>query len=549
MRSRVGFWIAVLAVAGFAGPLPAQNAEEPAKLTKKQENRRLQRLRKELRGPFKRWLDEDVRYIITPEERKAFIQMATDEERENFIESFWMRRDPTPDSMENEYKEEHYRRIAYANDHYASGIPGWRTDRGRIYIAYGPADEIESHPSGGQYQRPYEEGGGFTSTYPFEIWRYRWIEGIGSDILLEFVDPTMTGEYRLTMDPSEKDALLHVPGAGLTLSEQMGLTTKADRFRRTDGTRMGTPIGGAQSIRYNQFERLQLYANIFKPPAVKFKDLEAIVNSTIEYNTLPYEVDIHYVRVTNSTVLSGVTVLLRNENLLFKDENGLQKAVANIFGRITTMTRRVQSTFEDTVSIQTTPERLAQEVGRASVYNKTVPLAPGMYRLELVVKDLVGETMGTYRTAMRVPEYDDEALAASSLILADKIERVPIRSLGTGQFVIGSSKVRPRIDEAFKRNEKLGIYMQVYNLGQSEETNRPIGNVTYQVARLDNPSELLLDFTEDVNNIRGASARQVVIEKLLPLQSLEPGEYRLNLLVEDNVKNESLSPTTTFKVL
>ena len=549
MRSRVGFWIAVLAVAGFAGPLPAQNVEEPAKLTKKQENRRLQRLRKELRGPFKRWLDEDVRYIITPEERKAFIQMATDEERENFIESFWMRRDPTPDSMENEYKEEHYRRIAYANDHYASGIPGWRTDRGRIYIAYGPADEIESHPSGGQYQRPYEEGGGFTSTYPFEIWRYRWIEGIGSDILLEFVDPTMTGEYRLTMDPSEKDALLHVPGAGLTLSEQMGLTTKADRFRRTDGTRMGTPIGGAQSIRYNQFERLQLYANIFKPPAVKFKDLEAIVNSTIEYNTLPYEVDIHYVRVTNSTVLSGVTVLLRNENLMFKDENGLQKAVANIFGRITTMTRRVQSTFEDTVSIQTTPERLAQEVGRASVYNKTVPLAPGMYRLELVVKDLVGETMGTYRTAMRVPEYDDEALAASSLILADKIERVPIRSLGTGQFVIGSSKVRPRIDEAFKRNEKLGIYMQVYNLGQSEETNRPIGNVTYQVARLDNPSELLLDFTEDVNNIRGASARQVVIEKLLPLQSLEPGEYRLNLLVEDNVKNESLSPTTTFKVL
>ena len=549
MASRIGLWIAALAVAGLGVPVAAQNSEEPAKLTKKQEKRRLERLRKELRGPFKRWLDEDVRYIITPEERKAFVQMATDEERENFIESFWLRRDPTPDSMENEYKEEHYRRIAYANDRYASGIPGWRTDRGRIYIAYGPPDEIESHPSGGQYQRPYEEGGGFTSTYPFEIWRYRWIEGIGSDILLEFVDPTMTGEYRLTMDPSEKDALLHVPGAGLTLSEQMGLTTKADRFRRTDGTRMGTPIGGAQSIRYNQFERLQLYANIFKPPAVKFKDLEAIVNSTIDYNTLAYEVDIHYVRVTNSSVLSGITVLLRNEDLMFKEEDGLHKAVANVFGRITTMTRRVQSTFEDTVSIQTTAERMHQEVGRSSIYNKSVPLAPGMYRLELVVKDLVGETMGTYRTAMRVPEYDDEALAASSLIIADKIERVPIRSLGTGQFVIGSSKVRPRIDDSFKRDEKMGIYMQIYNLGQSEETSRPMGNVTYQIVRLDSPEDLLLNFTEDVNDIRGASARQVVIEKLLPLQSLEPGEYRLNLLVEDNVKNESLAPTTTFKVL
>lgn len=549
MRSRISLWIAALLVGLLGVPLIAQDAPEPAKLTAKQERRRLERLRKELRGPFKRWLDEDVRYIITPEERKAFVQMATDEERENFIESFWMRRDPTPDSMENEYKEEHYRRIAYANDRYASGIPGWKTDRGRIYIAYGPADEIESHPSGGQYQRPYDEGGGFTSTYPFEIWRYRWIEGIGSDILLEFVDPTMTGEYRLTMDPSEKDALLNVPGAGLTLSEQMGLTTKADRFRRTDGTRMGTPIGGAQSIRYNQFERLQLYANIFKPPAVKFKDLEAIVNSTIDYNTLSYDVDVHFVRVTNSSVLTGITVLLRNEDLLFKEESGLHKAVANIFGRITTMTRRVQSTFEETVSIQTTAERMHQEVGRSSVYNKSVPLAPGMYRLELVVKDLVGETMGTYRTALRVPEFDDEALAASSLIIADKIERVPIRSLGTGQFVIGSSKVRPRIDDSFKRDEKMGIYMQIYNLGQSEETSRPEGNVTYQIARLDSPDELLLNFTEDVNSIRGASSRQVVIEKLLPLQSLEPGEYRLSLLVQDDIKNESLAPTATFKVL
>ena len=549
MRRRISQWIVALLVGLLGVPLFAQDAPEPAKLTAKQERRRLERLRKELRGPFKRWLDEDVRYIITPEERKAFVQMATDEERENFIESFWMRRDPTPDSMENEYKEEHYRRIAYANDRYASGIPGWKTDRGRIYIAYGPADEIESHPSGGQYQRPYEEGGGFTSTYPFEIWRYRWIEGIGSDILLEFVDPPMTGEYRLTMDPSEKDALLNVPGAGLTLSEQMGLTTKADRFRRTDGTRMGTPIGGAQSIRYNQFERLQLYANIFKPPAVKFKDLEAIVNSTIDYNTLSYDVDVHFVRVTNSSVLTGITVLLRNGDLMFKEESGLHKAVANVFGRITTMTRRVQSTFEETVSIQTTAERMHQEVDRSSVYNKSVPLASGMYRLELVVKDLVDETMGTYRTALRVPEFDDEALATSSLIIADKIERVPIRSLGTGQFVIGSSKVRPRIDDSFKREEKMGIYMQIYNLGQSEETSRPEGNVTYQITRLDSPEELLLNFTEDVNSIRGASSRQVVIEKLLPLQSLEPGEYRLSLLVQDDIKNESLAPTTTFKVL
>ncbi len=175
---------------------------------------------------------------------KAFKQFATDEEREQFVEQFWLRRDPTPDTVENEYKEEHYRRIAYANEHYASGIPGWKADRGRIYITYGPPDEIDSHPSGGTYQRPSAEGGGETSTYPFEDWRYRYIEGIGSDINIEFVDTTMTGEYRMTMDPSEKDALLYVPGAGLTQSEQMGLSTKTARFQRTDGTHLGAPLGG-----------------------------------------------------------------------------------------------------------------------------------------------------------------------------------------------------------------------------------------------------------------------------------------------------------------
>src|SRR5262249_61508013 len=161
------------------------------------------------------------------------MQLSNDEERDQFIEAFWARRDPTPDTPENEYKEEHYRRIAYANEHFPAGIPGWKTDRGRMYIMYGPPDSTDSHPSGGTYQRPPEEGGGTTSTFPFETWRYRYIEDIGNDIIIEFVDPTMSGEYRMTMDPSEKDALLYVPGAGLTLMEQMGMSDKTARFSPT----------------------------------------------------------------------------------------------------------------------------------------------------------------------------------------------------------------------------------------------------------------------------------------------------------------------------
>src|SRR6266480_4404385 len=144
------------------------------------------RFKQEVSSSYKKWLNEDVAYIITDEERAAFKQLSNDEERDNFIEAFWQRRDPTPDTVENEFKEEHYRRIAYANEHFAAGIPGWKSDRGRIYIVYGPADEIESHPSGGTYERPMEEGGGSTSTYPFEDWRYRYIEGIGQEVIIEF---------------------------------------------------------------------------------------------------------------------------------------------------------------------------------------------------------------------------------------------------------------------------------------------------------------------------------------------------------------------------
>src|SRR5467141_3580394 len=276
-----------LSFAVLAPALLAQDARDPnpppspQKLDKEQK-RKLKKTLKELDTPYKQWLNEDVVYIISPEERRAFLQLDTNEEREQFIEQFWLRRSANPDLPDNDFKEEHYRRIAYANEHFASGIPGWKTDRGRMYIMWGPADEVESHPTGGTYDRPMEEGGGSTSTYPFETWRYRYIEGVGQNIELEFVDPTMTGEYRMTMDPSEKDALLMVPGAGLTLMESMGMASKTDRFNRTDGTHLGT---GNQPLpaRMNQFERLEQFAKLQKPPAVKFKDLEAVVSSSIRY--------------------------------------------------------------------------------------------------------------------------------------------------------------------------------------------------------------------------------------------------------------------------
>ena len=515
-------------------------------MTEKERRRKEEKLRKELETPYRKWLNEDVAYIISDEERTAFKRLQTDDERESFIENFWMRRDPTPDTVENEFKEEHYRRIAYANENFASGIPGWKTDRGRIYITYGPPDEKETHPSGGSYERPPEEGGGQTSTFPFEQWRYRNIENVGSDIIIEFVDPTMSGEYRMTMDPSEKDALLYVPNAGLTLMEQMGLSSKTDRFNRTDGTHLGVPFG-AETEKMNQFNRLEQFAKLQRPPAIKFKDLEAAINSKISYSILPIKVRADFFPLTDISVLTSVTVQFSNKDLQFQNKEGIQKAVVNIFGKVSTMSRRIVSTFEETVTVDSPPEYLQQISQHKSIYNKMVPLAPGTYKLDVVAKDVVAGTVAVYEVAITVPRMDSEKLAASNIVLADLIEHVPTKSIGMGQFVIGPSKVRPRVDDIFKRDEKMGIYFKIYNFGTEGDSHIPQGEVTYEVFK-NGTNEKIFEASEDVAKIPGASANQVTVEKLLPLNTLAPGQYTLRVKITDKNRNQVLTPSAQFTV-
>src|SRR5262249_9009218 len=437
-----------LALAQQVQPAPdPQDPPAPQKLTKEQK-KKMSRALKELDAQYKQWLNEDVVYIISPEERTAFLQLSTSEEREQFIEQFWLRRSSNPDLPENDFKDEHYRRIAYANEHFASGIPGWKTDRGRIYIIWGPADEVESHPTGGTYDRPMEEGGGSTTTYPWERWRYRYLEGIQENVELEFVDPSGTGEYRLTMDPSEKDALTNVPGAGLSLMESMGLASKTDRFTRSDGTHLPTALGGTPAS-MNEFTRLELYAKVQRPPEVKYKDLEALVTSRMVRDQLRFNYRTDFLKVTSDTVLVPVTVQVLNSQLQFKNKDGVYSAELNIFGRVSTLTGRVVQTFEDPVT-RDYPETLYKlSMKQSSIYQKSLPLRPGLYRLDVVVKDVNSGNVGAVNSRLAVPRYEDEKLEASTLIIADQIEHVPAKQIGTGQFVLGSSKVRPRLDGEF----------------------------------------------------------------------------------------------------
>ena len=345
-------------------------------------------VRQELKGAYKTWLDQDVTYIISDEERKAFKNLSNDEEREAFIEQFWLRRNPNPDSPDNEFREEHYRRIAYANEHFAAGKPGWKTDRGHIYIAYGPPDSIESHPSGGSYQRPMDEGGGETSTFPFEVWHYRYLEGIGENVDIEFVDTCMCGDYHFTIDRSEKDALPHVPGAGLTQWEEMGQAKKADRFKG-GFENLGTgPLSSGEQAK--EFDRIELAAKLFAPPPVKFKDLDNFISEhkLINGPIFPFDVRTDFIKVTDNTVLVPITLQIKNRDITFVTKDGVARGVVNILGKVTTLTHKTVQTFEDTVEVEQPAELLEKSLERQSVYWKALPLIPGLYRLDIAIKDV-----------------------------------------------------------------------------------------------------------------------------------------------------------------
>jgi GWxTD domain-containing protein len=531
---------------------PAGPESDPLRrpLTEKQKKDNAKALKQELSKTYKKWLDEDVVYIISDEEKKAFKQLSNDEERDQFIEAFWQRRDPTPDTEENEFKEEHYRRIEYANEHFAAGIPGWRSDRGRMYIMYGPADEVESHPSGGTYSRPMEEGGGETSTYPFEDWRYRYLEGVGQEVIIEFVDTCMCGDYHMTMDRGEKDALLHTPGGGSTLYEQMGMATRSQRI----GGSLESLGPGPESAMQNtkEFDRLEQFAKLQAPPPVKFKDLEEVVSHKISVNLMPFDVLTDFVKVTGDTVLVPVTIQMKNRDITFSNKDGVQRGTVNIFGRVTTLTGRIAQTFEDTVQADIPAELLPKSAENSQVYWKAIPLRPGRYRFDLVVKDVNGDRVGTWSRGIQVPDFSDDRLANSSLIIADDMEPVASKNVGTGNFVIGATKVRPRVPPSdgkpvtFKKGQKLNFWMQVYNLSVDDKTHKPSATVEYNVvnASTNKPVIHTVESTDQMGNV----GDQVTLQKTLSAANLEPGIYRIQIKVNDNISKQTLDPTATFAV-
>jgi GWxTD domain-containing protein len=503
--------------------------------------------REEAEEYFQNWLNEDVFYIITSEERAVFENLTTVDEKEQFVEQFWFRRDPDPRTADNEFRAEHYRRIAYANEKFGSGLPGWQTDRGRIYIIHGPPTEIESHPTGGIYERPMSEGGGSTNTFPFEVWRYRYIEGVGDDVRLEFVDTTMAGEYRLSYRPEDKDALLHVPGAGLTMAETYGLAGKADRPYFSVGGMDSYPMMH-YSARDSFFARYETYARVQRPAEIKYPDLKELVTVNVDYADLPFSIREDYFRLNDKQVLAPVTVQTENKQLKFRQEGDRNVARLAVYGIVTSIGNRVVYEFEDDVLVSHGLQDLEAALSQKSIYQRIIPLDDKMrYKLDLIVQDLHSGQTGVVRRPLIPPSFQTEKIAASSLVLSDSVRIIDTIPEEVEKFVLGDVKIYPSLANEFTSDRPLGVYFQLYNVQIDQSTLLPSLVVTISVFK---DGELLGQLSAAQGEwVQFYSGQRIVILKLIGLEGMEPGEYQIKVEVQDRLNEQQLELNDRFTIV
>ena len=501
---------------------------------------------------FKKWLSQDVKYIISDQERDVFNKLTTDEEKENFIEQFWLRRDPDIRTSENEFKEEHYRRIAFANQYFQSGKPGWMTDRGRTYVIHGEPAYIERYPSGGSYHRKSREGGGVTFTYPFEVWLYHRIAGIGEDVELEFVDRSFSGEYRLAMRPEEKDMLLYVPGTAPTIMELLGRESgRIDRpyFNPLLENNSAWLARHGYTERDTPFQRLNRYVVAQKAPEIEFYDLKQIVEANITYNDFPFQMRSDFVQLNDVHVLAPVTVQVEHRDLTFDRKGNLVRAEANIYGLVRSMIGEIVAEFEDSVVAEYPYQDLDRVRSLKSVYQKQMVLDSGRrYRVDVVVRDENTNRVGVVSTSLSPPKLKlDGPISTGSLILSRSIQAAPADARMEERFILGTIKIIPNVDNTFFPGEWMGVYLQVYNVDLDQTSLRPDIRVRYTIRHGGRVINELLDNQGDT--IHYFSPQRVVLIRQIQLDEKQAaGRYELDMEIEDRIGEENVRVRQVFTV-
>lgn len=442
---------------------------------------------------YRDWLDQDVRWIITDDERRTFKKLQNDEERDTFVEQFWLRRDPTPTTIENEFKDEHYRRMMYANEHFGTTVAGWRTDRGRIYVMKGPPDAIK------QGMEKVTDDHGREVEHPLETWHYN------SDGLdMNFVDTCRCNEYQMTLDRKAKDKLLDLQG-----DFPLPLQTFPPSPSRKPGIQV---IVEAQ--------------NTAQP---KFKDLEEDLAHKINVNPISFTVTTASFRITDWTDWVVVTIHYRSKDLRWMKDGNAQRAQLHLFGRFITLTQHVAQVFEDEVNLE---EPASARADKTYSYREAFPRRAGLYRLDVALQDVNADRVGTRSYGISVPSYD-ETSHISSIVL----------SKNSGEPIFHA------VDEqtTFAPSDSIHLFAQVYGIKFEDKTRRSNVAVDYEVFSMKGKKPVSVLHVSHID-ADPDQREQSTLQKELPSGPWKRGEYDLVIKARDNVGHQDFCAEQPFTV-
>jgi hypothetical protein len=281
-----------------------------------------------------------------------------------------------------------------------------------------------------------------------------------------------------------------------------------------------------------------------RPPPVKFTDLEEVVTSRIVRNEIKFNYRFDFMRITNDTVLVPITIEIPNRQLSFQEKDGVHTATLNLFARITTLTERPVQTFEDVIPRDFPDSLLEQSLKGDSLYQKSVPLSPGLYRLDIVLKDVNSNNVGVVNARLAVPPFNDDTLDASTLILADVMQPVASTQIGLGQFVIGDTKVRPKLSQSFTSDQPLGVYLQLYNFKVDDKTHKNDASIAVRLTKNGQTISNLVKSGEDMHQ----TGNQITIQDVVALNSLAPGQYHLEIDATDQISKQTITRASDFTV-
>lgn len=570
-RHRLELWLVGLVFAGFFFGLFSAGQAEEGKSAR-------------LSPRHRRWLEEEVIYIISEKEKDVFLSLKSEEERERFIQAFWRRRDPTPETPVNEFREEHYRRLAYANEHFFEGKPGWKTDRGRVYIMFGPPDFVETNPSGG---RGFLFGPAApTAEFPSEVWTYLYLPGVKARfgrVEFIFVNYYNSGSYELTFDPALANALRNIslPARYVGYGD----------FPQADN-RILSPLELAEQSRRllaaSPLEKLYFLTQVSKSRGEVLEEMErsrrlrklkGIVETRESLANLPFFYGESYFRGRSGLTYLPISLEIPAQAVGFRRRGGTYYGQINFYLEVKDERGLVVYQGGDSLKLTLKEKNYQQRLTSYYQYNHALNLKPGRYFLRVVIWDEVSGRVGYLERRLAVPALKNKELDLSEIVLARQIEvkakrkslvipsqeipqlkmlsqaglKVPAKlSLARrerGPFIFDNLRITPNPQRIFSRQGELFFFYQIYlptkenqNLQLRLTIDHRILKEDQVVAQIDSPRRVVISSRE------GASSFGLNQFTRFSLQSLAPGRYTLQVKVRDESSGQGRERKVDFIV-